>query len=145
MPDNFFVDETPAEPTTPSTAEVTSKKSKNLKSRTSSNETASDGPTDSTARVNADADARADNEENAQKSKPSAGRAGEMTFEEEWKFGGGGGSENSGKSGDLKADGDAITRRVKRGPRKSKKTSTTKSGVSQGTDEQTQVSFYKNV
>ena len=123
MPENFFVDETPAMEKESETTET--KTTKKTTSKTTTSKLKND-----IAPNNAG--------ENSTKLPPASSRSvgEELTFEEEWKFGsrkggdggGGGGGEgeeaaSSSKSGNLKADGDRITRRgVKRGPRKTKKT-----------------------
>ena len=119
MPENFFVDETPAMEKESETTET--KTTKKTTSKTTTSKLKND-----IAPNNAG--------ETSTKLPPASSRSvgEELTFEEEWKFGsrkggdgGGGGGEEAvaSKSGNLQADGDRITRRgVKRGPRKTKKT-----------------------
>ena len=130
MPENFFVDETPVEP---KAAEVASKEESRLAAETRKKQPSSaslksetNGPCKENGGRNG-LDSGKDEEKKTTKSASAEAqkkKKNELTFEEEWQFGRSGGGEavdssnNAGKSGDLKADGDRVTRRgVKRGPR----------------------------
>lgn len=115
LPENFFLDETPKEIPTENLKETDGPKPNPARKPTRNDDEDDQHRVPKYAgKDNSKSDGiEKGDERNETPSKPAK----EMTFEEEWQSTGGGG--NNGKSGNLKADGDLLTRRgVKRGPRK---------------------------
>ena len=109
------MDDTPVEKEKPAPEEKASKPAKNRQTK----KTLAAAKGDDGKKVEKQDDCKNDEAEEEEKRTEKRSKP-ELTFEEEWQFGGGGGGGS--KSGDLKADGDLLTRRgVKRGQRNTKK------------------------
>ena len=110
------MDDTPVEKEKPAPEEKASKPAKNRQTK----KTLAAAKGDDGKKVEKQDDCKNDEAEEEEEKRTEKRSKPELTFEEEWQFGGGGGGGS--KSGDLKADGDLLTRRgVKRGQRNTKK------------------------